>query len=174
MNNKGKVGQAVVDFSVYDNIERLLGVANVTMPSLSFLTTQISGAGVAGNIEAVMPLLEAMTLGMQWLTLNEGALSLCGPERHTITLREVQRQESALNRQMEIVPMKHVFVAVPKSLSGGSLAQATPSNPNGEYAVRYWKATRGDQVLIEIDPTAYKCVINGVDYLEPVRKAMGM
>jgi len=172
--NKGLLDQTVVDYRVYDNAEENLGVANVTLPNLSFLTQQISGVGVAGNLEAVTPLLDAMTLTLQFQLFSKRALSLCGPDRHQITLRIAQQQENAVRSAVEPEGVKHVFVAIPKSLSGGSIAQATPTNPSGEYAVRYWKMTQGNETLIEIDPIGYKCYIFGKDYLEPVRKALGI
>ena len=172
--NKGRHDQLVVDFRVYDEGEENLGVANATLPNLTFMTQQISGVGVAGNLEAVTPLLDALTLGLQFQLFSKRALSLCGPRRHTVILRAAQQQENAVSGELETYGVKHTFSVLPKSLSGGSIAQATATNPSGEYAVRYWKATQGNETLIEIDPINYKCLVYGVDYLAPVREALGI
>lgn len=171
---KGAIDQSVVDYAVYEDATEFAGVASVTLPDISFLTQQLNGAGIAGNYEAVLAgMVDVMTLGLQFKLLSHRALTLCEPRRHTITLRVAQQQENTVTASLQIQAAKHIFVAIPKSLSGGSISPASPSDPSGEYAVRYWKCIVDNDVLIEIDPLNFKCIINGVDYLAEVRKALG-
>ncbi len=172
--NKGAVDQTVVDYTVFEDATEYTGIASVTLPSITFLTQQLNGAGIAGNYEAVVAgMVDSMTLGMQFKLLSDKALSLCEPRRHNITLRIAQQQENTVSAALQIQAAKHTFVVIPKSLSGGSVSPASPSDPSGEYAVRYWKAALDNKVLLEIDPLNFKCVINGTDYLADVRKALG-
>ncbi len=74
---------------------------------------------------------------------------------------------------MEIRREKHVLTVIPKSHNVGTIAPAKPSDGSGEYSVRYW-ATWLDGVKVrEIDPLNSIYMVNGVDYLAPVRRALG-
>ena len=61
----------------------------------------------------------------------------------------------------------------PFCYTGGSIAPATPTNGSGEYSVRYWATYIDGAKVREIDPLNFICVVNGVDYLADVRKAIG-
>ena len=74
---------------------------------------------------------------------------------------------------MGIWAPKHVFIARPKTMTPGDIAPATAANANGRMTVYYWAAYRDGTQLWELDKRNMKCVINGVDYMADVRKALG-
>ena len=54
-------------------------MSKVTLPDVTFLTQSISGAGVGGNVEAViLGHLEAMTLGLEFRTTTPQSVQLSG------------------------------------------------------------------------------------------------
>ena len=85
-----------------------------------------------------------------------------------------QQDEDVVAGEVVVRAVKHIFVVIPKSDKGGTVAPASPSNGSGEYAVRYWATYIDGKKVREIDPLNFKCEINGVDYLAPVRTALGM
>lgn len=166
--------QSNINFAVYEDGQEYLGMASVDLPTLAFLTQNINGAGIMGNIEAViLGHVDAMTLGLHFRTTTPASIRLSEPRRHTIDLRVAQQVENAVNNSIGVVPEKHVLVVEPKSHNVGSIAPASPSNGSGEYAVRYWATFLNGKKVREIDPMAGKCEINGVNYLDPVNKALG-
>ena len=166
--------QANINFDVYEDGNEYLGMASVTMPTLSHLTQSINGAGIAGNLEAViLGHMEAMTLGLNFRVTSPASIRLSEPRRHQIDLRVAQQQEDPVANTLTAVAEKHVFVVVPKSHNVGTVAPASPANASGEYAVRYWATWLNDVKVRELDPANFKCEINGVDYLAPVRAALG-
>ena len=48
------IDQSVINFAVYEDSVEYLGMSKVTLPDVTFLTQSISGAGVGGNVEAVI------------------------------------------------------------------------------------------------------------------------
>jgi len=48
----GMVDQAVINFACYEDAKDFLGLASVTLPDVDFIVTTVSGAGIAGNVEA--------------------------------------------------------------------------------------------------------------------------
>ncbi len=166
--------QSVINFAIYEDGSEYLGMASVTMPDLTALTQSINGAGIAGNVDAViLGHFDAMTMTLNFRTMTDQSIKLSEPRRHNIDLRIAQQGEDAVKGAVETVAVKHVLVVIPKSDKGGSIAPASPSNGSGEYAVRYWKTYIDGKKVREIDPLNFICEINGVDYLAPVRKALG-
>jgi len=166
--------QSVINFAVYEDSTEYVGMAKVTLPDLTALTQSISGAGIAGNVDAViMGHFEAMTLGLSFRTTTSQVIKLAEPRRHTIDLRVAQQEENPVAGVVEVRSVKHVLVIVPKSTKGGTVAPASPTDGSGEYAVRYWATYIDGQKVQEIDPLNFICIINGIDYLDAVRTAIG-
>lgn len=166
--------QSIINFAVYENGKEYIGLAKATLPEMNWLTQVISGAGIAGNLEAViLGHIEAMTLTLDFRTPNSSAAELSAPRRHNIDLRIAQQDEETTSADLIVRSHKHVFVVIPKSYKPGTVAPASPSDGSGEYAVHYWAEYIDGVKVREIDPVNTKCEIDGVDYLAPVRKALG-
>lgn len=166
--------ESVINFAVYEDSVEYVGMASVTLPNLTSITQTLSGAGIAGNVEVpVLGHYDVMTLGLNFRTTTAQSIKLSEPRRHNIDLRAAQQTEDTVTGTVKVQNVKHVLVVVPKTETGGSIAPASPTNGSGEYSVRYW-ATYIDGVKVrEIDPLNYICIVNGVDYLADVRKAIG-
>ena len=165
--------QLIVNYAIYEDSKEFLGTVDATLPNIAWLTSTISGAGIAGNIDAIIPHLDAMTLGLSFRTTTKEAISLAEPRRHTIDLRAARQDENPVSGRFETVPIKHVLVVLPKTHTSGRLGPATTSDASGEYAVRYWATYINGEKVNEFDPMNYICIMNGVDYLADVRTALG-
>ena len=133
------IDQSVINFAVYEDSVEYLGMSKATLPDVTFLTQSISGAGVGGNVEAViLGHLEAMTLGLEFRTTTPQSVRLSELRRHSIDLRVANQYEDPVSGVVEARKEKHILVVEPKSTKGGTIAPATPTSGSGEYAVRYW------------------------------------
>ena len=169
-----KFQQTVVNFAVYEDKTEFMGIADVQLPDLTALTQQISGAGIAGNIEAVIPgHFDAMTMTFNFRTPTTAALKMSEPRRHNIDIRVASQVEDTVAGRILTESVKHVLVVIPKKDGGGKLAPASATDASGEYAVRYWATYVDGKKIREIDPMNSICNINGVDYLADVRRALG-
>ena len=166
--------ESVINFAVYEDSVEYVGMASATLPNLTALIQTISGAGIAGNVEApILGHYDAMTLGLNFRTTTEQSVRLSEPRRHTIDLRAPQQVEDTVAGAVKVQNVKHILVVIPKTETGGSIAPANPTNGSGEYAVRYWATYIDGAKVREIDPLNFICYINGTDYLADVRKALG-
>ena len=166
--------QAIINFAVYEDGSEYVGLAKATLPDLTALTQSISGAGIAGNVEAVIVgHFDAMTLGLNFRTTTKQSIKLSEPRRHTIDLRVAQQDENTTKGEIEVTKVKHILVVIPKTDKGGSVAPASQGDGSGEYAVRYWATYIDGKKVREIDPLNFICNINGTDYLAEVRSALG-
>lgn len=166
--------QTTINFAVYEDSVEYVGLAQVTLPNLTAITQEISGAGIAGNVEAVvMGHYNAMTLGLNFRTTTKQSIRLSEPRRHQIDLRAAQQEEDPVAGKTVVGRVKHILVVIPKTDNGGTIAPAAPVNGSGEYAVRYWATYIDGKKVREIDPLNFICFVDGKDYLKDVRTALG-
>lgn len=166
--------QSIINFAVYEDATELLGIASASLPDISWATQEMSGAGIAGSVESVvLSHLNAMSLTLNFRTTTKAALRLTAPVTHMIELRVAQQQINDVSGNIEVSPVRHVFVVVPRSYRAGTVAPASNADASGEYSVRYWKSIVNGEKVIELDPIHFICEINGVDYAAPVRAAIG-
>jgi P2 family phage contractile tail tube protein len=166
--------EGIISFSVYEDAKEYLGIAKATRPDIKFMTQSLSGAGIAGNITAVMRgLVEAMQLALDFTETTDAAVNLLTPVTHHIDLRVAMQEFDPVKSQYNIVSEKYLMDVVPQQLGGGSVAQASASDVSGQYSVYNYKAYKNGKELWCIDPINYICRIGGVDYLADVRKALG-
>lgn len=166
--------ESVINFAVYEDSVEYVGMAGVTLPNLAAIVQTLSGAGIAGNVEVpVLGHYDVMSLTLNFRTTTEHSVRLSEPRRHNIDLRMAQQIEDTVAGEVKVQSIKHVLVVVPKTDTGGTIAPAAPTNGSGEYSVRYWATYIDGAKVREIDPLNFICVVNGVDYLADVRKAIG-
>ena len=168
------INPAVINYAMYEKDEEYVGLAQVTLPSLNMLSTTVKGAGIAGEIESVLiGQMGAMQVQIQMLTLTKQGISLAEQRIHTWEFREVQQTVDGRTGAHSPEAVKHVIKAFPKQMDGGTLTPQSTSSPNISGAVYYWVEYRNGVKVLELDPINYICFMNGVDYLEPVRTALG-
>lgn len=166
--------EAYIDFEVYEDTDNLVGVAKATLPNIAFLTQAITGAGITGTIDAVLiGMVDAMTLTLNFRSVTDAATRLMAPKKHQIELHVAEQYWDTLAVNHEVWADKYVLTAVPKSTSPGTVAPASMTDTSGEYAVYRYAGYKDGKTLWEIDPFNQICMIDGVDYLAPVRKALG-
>ena len=168
-----KVG--TIDFRVYDDHEEFVGIASVTLPDKNQKTITLSGASIGGDVEIpVRGHYDAMTLTLAFANFSERVARLREPRLHMLTLRIAQQGEDSVAGKIVVDADKHVFKCVPKSKTGGEVAPAQARNSNVQMSVRYWATFFNGRLVDEIDQLNRIDVVNGVDYNEPVRRALGL
>ena len=169
-----KQPEAYIDFEVYEDSKNFIGVSQATLPNINFITQQITGSGISGNVEAVLTgMVDAMSLTLNFRSATDAAVSLMAPRRHNIDLRVAEQYWDTASIAKAISADKYVMVVVPKNTQPGNVAPAAAADTSGEYSVYYYAGYRDGEKLWEIDPWNYICNIGGVDYMADVRKSLG-
>lgn len=165
----------LIGFKVYDEGNNHLGVADVELPSLEYMTETISGAGIAG--EADTPTLgqfSSMTTTINFRALDSEFGNFVLPKGRMLDYRgSIQNYES---RTGEILPtpVKVTMSVLPKNYSVGSFKPASATESSAELEITYLKIFVDNEEIVEFDRFNYICKVNGEDYLEEVRKHLGM
>ncbi|NBI71647.1 phage tail protein [Clostridiaceae bacterium] len=169
-----KVDELIINFSVYEDAVEYLGMSEATLPEVSNLAEEITGAGIAGNVEAVvLGHIEAMTLTLNFRTVTKAAIRLAEPRIHNIDLRAAQQVRNTQTGKIETVAAKHVMKVTPKKFAPGKLAAASAADASGEYAVSSYTLYLDGKKVVEIDQLNFVYYINGTDYLASVKRALG-
>ena len=169
-----KQPEAYINFSVYEDGKEFLGISQATLPEVNFKTLTVNGAGIGGDVDAILPgVLDAMSLTLNFRNATDAAVKLMSPVRHNIELRVAEQHWDTAKIAKGVTADKYVLVVMPKSTKPGNVAPASAADASGEYSVYYYAGYKDNKVLWEIDPWNYKCVIDGVDYMADVRTALG-
>lgn len=166
--------QMIANFEIYEDANRYLGIAKVTMPTETMKSVTISGVGIAGEVDAIaigQP--GAMEITLDFENATKDAITLSEPRIHQLDLRPVQQVEDVVNGTVSFQPWKYVVKVFPKSYNYGSIAPASTASASGTYAVRYLATYVDGEKVKEIDPLNNIYKVNGVDYLEDLRAGLG-
>lgn len=165
------VPEKLINFRVYLDGADLVGVADVTLPSLEAMTETVKGAGIAGEVDApVLGHYSSMELELNWRTLE----MLASPKGIHLDLRGAQQAYDSGKGAYRVVPVKVVVRGVPKTTELGKLDVGATSDTKNTIEVNYIKITVDGEDLAEVDKYNYICSIGGTDYLAEVREALGM
>ena len=109
-----KQPEAYIDFEVYEGKRNFIGIAKATLPNINFLTQTITGAGIGGNIEAVLTgMVDAMNLGLEFRSATDAAVTLMEPVKHNVELRVAEQYWNTTSQQKEVAADKYVLVIRP-------------------------------------------------------------
>ena len=157
-----KIDETVIGFAVYEDATEHVGIAEVTLPEISSITEEISGAGMGGKVESViLGAIEAMTTTLNFRTVTRNAVKLHEPRQHNIDLRAAQQQKDTTKGVTEVVRVKHLLTLTPKKLNPGKVATASAAEVSGEYATTYFATYIDGKKMLEIDPLNYIYFVNG-------------
>ena len=169
------VPERLNNFRVYANSNVLLGIADGNFPSLEFMTTEIKGAGIAGTIDApALGQFGSLTVTLNWRTVTDDFTILAEPHAHELDLYGERLDWNAGLGEYESHSIHFYIKALTKKLDMGKLVVSESQEASTEHECYYIKYSIDNVDQIEIDKMNFIYRVNGTDYLEPTRRALGM
>ncbi len=170
-----QVPEKLTSFRVYRDGDDLIGIADVTLPSLEAMTETVKGAGIAGEIDSpVMGHFGSMELVLNWRTLEESNVNLASPTGVALDLRGAQQVYDSSAATFVIRPIKCVVRGVPKKTDLGKLDIGATTDTSNTIEVNYLKITIDGEDLVEIDKYNFICTIGDTDYMADIKSALGL
>lgn len=176
-----EVAEKLINFRVYNSPDGggagsvLMGMADIDLPDLESLTETISGAGIAGEIDSpVLGHFKSMSLKIKWRTMSDTVTELAVQKAHNLDCRGSIQEFSGLTGKYKNFPVKVIFKAIPKKMGLGKLEMGKPMDNESEFECIYMKLWISGKEKIEIDKYNYIAKFNSKDYLEGVRKDLGI
>lgn len=169
------VRDKLINYEVFLQGQRKLGMADVTLPEINYKTDTLSGAGIGGDID--MPTLgqtDSMELGIKWRTINEDVTALLKQEAQDLEIRGANQHYDAGTGKLAVQAVKVNVRGLAKKGNFGTATPASKTEAESTLEILYLKITIDGKKKVEIDKLNYIHYVDGVDYLEAVRNALGL
>lgn len=164
----GQLPVALLDFNVYLNGLRDMGVVDVELPNLQFQTDTLSGSGIAGEVEISLPLLQPMSMKIKKKAVNKQFTTLLAPMVHQLAFRGKialadpgQVAGRIKNRNIRVVAN-----VMPKGKNLGKAEKSKAMDTEVEFSVMSIRVFVDAIPVTHIDPMNNKLTIDGIEYIE--------
>ena len=162
-------------FMCYDDGEKMIGVADVTLPSFAAMTDTIGGAGILGEIDTpAVGNFGSMTTTINWRSLVEENVIYIAPNTYQFDFRGSVQIYDQNGLEFGSRAVKVVMKAIPKTVNLGSFSTASTMGASGEFELIYILITIEGRPMVELDKLSYKFIVNGVDYTAKLRQDIGL
>jgi len=164
----------LTNFICYDAGSEMLGIVDVTLPNLAYMTESMGGAGIAGEIDSpTKGHFQSLTTTINWRALTDDNVTYSAPQTyHFAFMGNVQLYDEG-SGEFRDKGIKVVMRCIPKNVTLGSLGVATQMGTSVEYEIIYLLISVNGRAMVEIDKLNFICTINGVDYMDEVRRNIG-
>lgn len=170
-----RIPDKLVGFNVFTADNRLLGVADITLPSIEYMTETLSGAGIAGETETpALGQVSPMSVQISMRTQHTEARKLLELRGQQIDVRGSLQEQDSSTGEIRTYPCRVSMFVLPKTYETGKFEVGSKTDTSIESEVTYMRMWIDNQEIVEIDKFNYICRINGKDYLEEVRAQIGM
>ena len=160
--------------TVYLSGSELLGIADVELPSFEYESEALNPLGVGGEIETTSPAgLKALTLKLKFRAITPQAVELLSPTSKEIEIYGAQSFFDQ-NTKNNVIKQLRVFTIVqPKKEGLGKIEPKKVMDTEIELSAPYLVLELDGVKLVEYDPANWVLYINGKNYLEDIRYALG-
>lgn len=164
------------DFRVYEpGNPDLKGVSDIELPSLEPLIETINGAGILGEYESpAFGHLQSLKLKLNWRVITKELISFLRPEAIELDCRLANQQYNSVEGKHDFVPNRVYVRGIPTNNELGKAEKGKPYDGSTEIEVLHLKVECDGTVLIEVDKINYIYRVNGVDYTQKLRDALGI
>lgn len=154
------------DYNVYNQNKKLIGIGEeVTLPSIPFLTSTISGAGIMGEID--LPQLGRTGNIEQEIPFNmmdEEMLSVIGEGFvTTLSLKGANEKINPETGMLEWSGMSATFRGYVTEINPGTAKRADKMDSSIKMSLSYIKYIVNDKTLVEIDKLNGTFILDGKD-----------
>lgn len=165
-----------IDFRVYENGTAYLGLARITIPTMSSKQLTVNGAGIPGDVIFPVPgHRDSMKTTIVFLDNPSSAYTLAEMRTHNLDLRIAKENFDNTSSQIDVEAYKAVMQVLPLSVTPGDVAPASQQGKSNEYSCISFKEFINERLVTDYEPLNYRDVdSSGRDNLADVRSALGM
>ena len=166
----------IINFKVYEDGTDYLGIASITLPTLSNKRMTVNGAGVAGDIVVPAPgHYDAATVTISFTDNPMAAYKLSEHRRHLLDCRAAHESYDSTAGKSRVHAFKRIMEVIPITRTGGTAAPASPQGASNEYSLLSIKEYLDGKLVRHWDPLKFVDKdASGNDSLAEVRSALGM
>lgn len=154
------------DYNVYNDKNKLIGIGEeLSLPSITFLTSTLNGAGFGGEIELPSPgRTSNIEQEVPFNMMDEETVSLIKVGNVTaLTVRGANEKVNPETGKLDWSGMSVSMRGYVSEINLGTAKRADKMDSSVKMSLIYIKYVANDKILLEIDKLNGKCIINGVD-----------
>lgn len=152
-----------------DGVGYAAKVPEAKLPTIAIKTEDYDAGGLAAPVAIDSGTMEKMEAEVTFAEYSDAVIGLFGTTDAAVTLRGAQ--EAELNTaEPVIVSMRGLFTKA----DPGSWKKGSQTALKCTVGLKYLKITIGSRTVVEIDAENMKRIINGVDQMAAIRRALGM
>lgn len=175
MKTANPLPQLLIGFRAYKDDTDLIGVVDIELPEFQALSAEITGAGVAGKVDApVLGHFDPMSMTLNFRAWTKNVMELAKPKAHQMDLRGSIQVYDAGKGEYSTVPVQIVAKAVPSKTGTGKYSTGEGMETKIEMSIMYIKIRLDDEDHIEYDPFNYIFKVGDEDFLEKVKADLGL
>lgn len=165
----------LINYEIYYEGTRFLGTADVELPNLNAMTTEVKGSGIFGVIDkTVLAQFQAMSVALTWRAIMEVQKVLMAPRTHHLEAWGAVQHNDGDDARFAVRQHKVIMKTEPKNLTIGKFGVAEPENRKWESEVVYFREQIDGVDMIEIDKYNQVFRVGDTDYSAPIRAALGL
>lgn len=165
----------VDNYECYYQGTRFLGMTTIDLPDFNFLTDEVSGPGIMGNLAVpAIAHTESLEVTINWRTIHEDLTFLLSPHAHDLTFRISQHNYNASTGRTISQPTRIDFRGLTKSSAIGKLEKSAETESKTTFELITLKVYVDNINWLDYDKLNYKFVVNGTDYLADFRSSVGL
>ena len=160
--------------TVYFENQELLGIADVELPKVEFDAESLKGFGIAGEIEVPNPAyIKPMNAKLKFNTTTKAFAKLSEPKAQEIEIYGATQFKDNSTKEIKYGQVRAYLKATAKVMNAGKTEAGKTMDAEVELTVYVYKLEIDGQMVYEVDPENFVLNINGIDYLQEVRTALG-
>ena len=162
-------------YKVYNFGQDLIGVAQVDLPAIQSMTTEVKGAGIGGTIDMpVVGMIQSMSTTFNFKTAVRNAYPLMVASFNHLELWGSLQMLEVGSGRLVAVQHKVILRGIFKNLTPGKFAVAETQDRSIELETIYYKELLAGVEHLEIDKYNMIYRVDGVDQLAAIRANIGM
>lgn len=175
MANLSEVAGQLTNFEVYlEGTNRLIGIASVDLPEVTYSSQDLTGVGIFGTIS--MPSVgstDSLELTINWRSIHSDLSELNKPTAQNLVIYGSQHIYDHSTGAIRAQQVKISFRGLAKSMTLGSFTPNEMTETTSVFEIITLKVEVDGEEAVYLDKLNYAYRVNGVDYLADTRSALG-
>ncbi len=166
---------SLINFECYVDGNRYIGSASVDLPEISYLTSETSGAGIAGKIDTpILGHTENLEVTLHWRTIFANPIQLLDNDGVMLTLRGAMQEYDASNGKQKVLAVKITLRAMAAGMTLGKLEPGEQTDTESKLNCDYIKIEIDGVRYFEHDTFNFVHYVKSRDLLKEVKTALGL
>lgn len=159
----------------YDGAKDMMGLVDVTVPDIEPLNASLKGAGILGEISVpIIGHIGAMAMTLNFRTITQDMTLFSMPVPHVVDLRGALQVQDTSTGKRKVKPVRISGQGSTKKTGFGKFAVGEGNDSSVELELTRFSLMIDNVESILIDKLNNLYVVNGVDCLADVNKALGL